>query len=51
MSATRKNTVKFLIPYCKTITMQYSFPDRVLVWNSLLPPDVSAAQSLQSFQI
>ena len=51
ISATRGNTVKFFIQYCRTTTMQYSFfPDTARLWNSL-HPDVVAAQSLESFKI
>jgi len=38
---TSGNTVKFLNSYCRTIMMQYSFPDTARVWNSL-PQDVTA---------
>jgi hypothetical protein len=50
ISATRGNTVKLFIPYCRTTTMQYSFfPDTARLWNSL-SPDVAAAQSLEAFK-
>ena len=50
ISATRRNSAKFFIQYCRTTTMQYSFlPNTARLWNSL-HPDVVAAQSLESFK-
>jgi len=49
ISATR-GTLKFFIQYSRITTMQYSFfPDTARLWISL-PPDVAAAQLLESFK-